>query len=237
MDERFLRTAMLIGESGLATLKEAKVLVCGLGGVGSYTAEALGRSGIGSLRLVDFDRVTATNINRQLPALSSTLGRLKTEIMAERLKDINPNMLVEALPLRISGESLVTVLQGEWDYVADAIDDVEAKVHLASFCRQQGLPLISSMGAGNKLDPTLVQVADISQTYGCPLAKVMRRKLRQQGITQGIKTVFSPELPPPTKSPGSTPASMAFVPGTFGLTIAAVIVRDLVAQQLKEDKV
>ncbi len=230
MKQQFARTKMLIGESGLAILQSAAVIVCGLGGVGSYVAESLARSGVGRLRLVDFDTVDLTNINRQLPALTSTVGRVKTEVMAARLLDINPGLVVETLPVKIGSDTIEQVLDGCWDYVADAIDDVSAKVLLIKNSRAQAMPVISSMGAGNKLDPTLVRVADISKTYGCALAKVMRRSLREAGISSGVLTVFSPESPPETKAVGRTPASMAFVPGTFGLTMAAEIVKQLIAE-------
>ncbi|MBO8125839.1 MAG: tRNA threonylcarbamoyladenosine dehydratase [Firmicutes bacterium] len=236
MDPRFTRTVMLIGEEGLAALSRASVLVCGLGGVGSYLAEALARSGIGRIGLVDYDRVEITNLNRQLPALTSTLGQLKTDVVAERLADINPALVVEKLPLMVSQETITEILAGNWGYVADAIDDVEAKILLIQECLERKIPIISSMGAGNKLDPTRVQTTDISKTHGCPLAKVIRRRLRQLGIVSGVKTVFSPEQPLQTKAPGSTPASMAFVPGTFGLTMAAEITRDLLSGYGQEGK-
>lgn len=230
MSNQFARTKMLIGEAGLAVLQSSAVIVCGLGGVGSYVAESLARSGVGRLRLVDFDLVDVTNINRQLPALTSTVGQVKAEVMAARLLDINPELEVEPLPLKICPDSIEQVLQGRWDYVADAIDDVAAKVLLIKQSLARGIPVISSMGAGNKLNPTMARVADISETFGCALAKAVRRSLREVGINSGVLTVFSPEAPPATKARGRTPASMAFVPGTFGLTMAAEITKRLLAK-------
>ncbi len=229
---RFSRTEMIIGSEGLLKLKNSKVAVFGLGGVGSYTVEALARAGVGSLVLVDFDDVDITNINRQLHALENTVGQAKVDLMLERVKLINPEIRVRAVKAFYSAENATELLTSDLDYVVDAIDSVSSKLDLIKRCVQNDIPIVSCMGAGNKLDPTKFQVADISATCVCPLAKVMRRELKKAGITQGVKVVYSTEpavKPYATKQTGrrQPPGSISFVPGTAGLILASVVVRDL----------
>lgn len=229
------RTELLLGAAGLEKLAAAKVAVFGLGGVGSFAVEALARSGIGHMVLVDHDRVSITNLNRQLPATLSTLGRLKVEVMKERIEAINPRAVVETFPVFYCPEKGGELLAADYDYIVDAVDTVAAKVDLILRSRELGIPIVSSMGAGNRLDPEKFQVADISATHTCPLARTMRRELRRVGITDGVKVVFSTE--PPLK-PGRSgeeegegrkqvPGSIAFVPPVAGMLLAGVVVRDL----------
>jgi len=224
MSDAFSRTALLIGADGLARLEASTVAVIGIGGVGSFAVEALARSGLGGLVLVDDDSVCATNINRQVPALHSTVGRPKVEVMLERVLDINPRIRVEALKLRYDADSGEGILRPGLSYVVDAIDTVSSKIDLIVRARRAGIPIISSMGAGNKLDPTRLEVADISATSICPLARVIRKELRKRGI-ESLKVVYSRETPARLSPPGS----VAFVPSAAGLIIAAEVVRDLLA--------
>ena len=221
------RVEMLVGADALAKLQKAKVCVIGLGGVGAYTAEALVRSGIGTVRIIDGDTVEASNVNRQLPALSSTIGQSKVEVMVARLKDINPDCHLETLGEFYKTGDFDRFFGTGFDYVADAIDDVPAKVDIIANCFKAGIPIISAMGTGNKLDPTKLRIADISKTEVCPLARHVRRELRRQGIEKGIDVVFSTEEPF-KHSEGKTPASMVFVPGSAGLLMASYIVRKII---------
>ena len=228
--EIFTRGELLLGTEGAARLRQSRVLVCGLGGVGSYVAEALARSGLGSLRLVDFDRVAPSNINRQLCALHSTIGQEKADIVAARLADVNPDCQLEVQKIFIGPENAAELLEGV-DYVADAIDSLSGKLALALAAREKGVPILCAMGAGRRLDPTKLEVADISRTHICPLARNFRRALREHGVTEGIEVVFSTEHPLPA-APGPAGAapvigSLSFVPGAMGLTMASVIVRRL----------
>ena len=192
----FSRLELLIGKEGLRKLAGARVLIFGLGGVGSYVAEGLARAGIGSFVLVDNDTVSLTNRNRQLPALASTTGRSKAAVVAERIRDINPRALVETKEIFYLPEQGAQFFeeQGDFSYVVDAIDTITAKIDLACRCEALGLPLIASMGTGNKLDPTRFEVADIYKTSVDPLARVMRKKLREKGV-KGLKVVYSKEQP------------------------------------------
>lgn len=240
MIHRYSREELLIGPEGLEKLRRARVAVFGVGGVGGYVVEALARSGIGALDLFDGDRVSLTNINRQIIALESTVGKLKVEVARDRVLDIDPQCRVEARPLFFTPENAHEVDFSQYDYVADAIDTVSSKIELIRLCREAGVPVISSMGAGNKLDPTAFRVADIEKTSVCPLARVMRRELKRRGIT-GVKAVYSTEesLRPAAAVPGDTkgtagrptPGSMAFVPSVAGLILAGEIVKDLLAQE------
>lgn len=239
MIHRYSREELLIGPEGLEKLRRARVAVFGVGGVGGYVVEALARSGIGALDLFDGDRVSLTNINRQIIALESTVGKLKVEVARDRVLDIDPQCRVEARPLFFTPENAHEVDFSQYDYVADAIDTVSSKIELIRLCREAGVPVISSMGAGNKLDPTAFRVADIEKTSVCPLARVMRRELKRRGIT-GVKAVYSTEESlRPAAAPGDTkgtagrptPGSMAFVPSVAGLILAGEIVKDLLAQE------
>lgn len=215
---------MMLGEDAVARLKAAKVAVFGVGGVGGFTAEALCRAGVGSITLVDSDRVAVSNINRQIIATHSTVGKYKTEAMRERMADINPDCRVTCVSEFYSEENEIP-LDG-LDYVADCIDSVKSKLHLITRATESGVRVISSMGAGNKLDPTRFTVADISKTHTDPLAKVVRTELRKRGINH-LKVVFSDE-PPINPSGERTPGSISFVPSVVGLIIAGEIIKDIV---------
>ncbi len=230
MREQDSRTAMMIGEDGVRRLADAHVLLFGLGGVGSYTAEALARAGVGTLTLVDGDTVAVSNINRQLPALHSTVGRTKVEVVAERIADINPDCRVIQKPVFYSAETAEEVDFAGVTYVADAIDTVTSKILLIQKAKELELPVISCMGAGNKLDPTQFQVAEIEKTSVCPLARVVRTELRKRGIS-GVKAVFSKEEPylqvPKTEERKQTPGSLSFVPSVAGLIMAGEMIKDI----------
>ena len=226
MEEQESRTELLIGREAIQRLRKSHVMLVGLGGVGSYAAEALARAGVGRLTLIDGDVVAESNLNRQLLALHSTLGRAKAEVMAERIADIDPRIQVRAMPLFYAEETEKQVDFSDVDYVADAIDSVPSKLLLIRRARQAGVPVISCMGAGNKLDPTRFEVADLEKTAVCPLAKLVRTALRKEGIT-GVKAVFSREEPcvPQTRVSGSrTIGSISFVPSAAGLIMAGEII-------------
>lgn len=236
MDERFLRNEMLWGPEAQMRLAQTHVIVFGLGGVGSYAAECLARAGIGELTLVDSDTVALSNLNRQLEALTSTVGLPKAEAVARRIADINPNAVLHPLQELYNAENRSRFFpEGcRYDYIVDAIDLVSCKLDLAETARRLGVPLIMALGTGNKLDPSLLRLADISETYGCPLARVMRKELHARGIHH-LKVVFSPELPHETQqleapSPGrrSVPASVAWVPSVAGLMMGGTVVRDII---------
>ena len=236
MREEFLREEMMFGSAALDRLSSAHVAVFGIGGVGSYTVEALARAGIGALTLVDSDTVSPSNLNRQLEALHSTIGRSKSDVMAERVRDINPDCRVRSLPLLYTHETREQFLPGPgaYDYIVDAIDLVSAKLSLIETAQAQGIPIISCLGTGNKLQPELFQITDISKTSVCPLARVMRRELRARGITRHT-VLFSTEeprepLPLEAPPPGrrSIPASVSWVPSVAGLMLAGYVVRQLV---------
>lgn len=229
MDTRHARTQMLIGEENLEKLKNSKVAVCGIGGVGSYVAEALARSGVGKLLLIDSDTVALSNCNRQLIALQSTIGQEKTKVMKERIADIDPQVQVEAKTIFLTAETPVELFEG-CDYIVDAIDNVSAKIRLAQIAKDNDISFIAAMGCGNKLDPSRLKVTDLYKTETCPLCRVMRRELKNRGIYK-CKVVYSPESPkkPITQQEGRTPpASMIFVPAAAGLMIAATVVQDLI---------
>ena len=224
MSDRFQRLKLLIGEENFAKLNGSTVAVFGVGGVGSFTVEALARSGVGHLVLIDKDNIDVTNINRQIHALSSTVGKSKVEAMRERILDINPSAQVEAIQkFLLPSEPVEDFFICRYDYVVDAIDNITAKIFLVEECQRRGIKIISSMGAGNKLDPTRFKVADIFQTTVDPVAKVLRKKLKERGI-KNLKVVYSDETPRPVKDfIGST----AFVPSVAGLIIAGEVVKDL----------
>lgn len=224
MEKQFERTSMLIGEEGVEALKRASVIVFGIGGVGSYAVEGLARAGIGSLTIVDNDDIDITNINRQLPALHSTVGRSKVAVMAERIKDINPGCEVKARECFFLPETADSFDFTEYDYVVDAIDTVTGKIAIIEKAHREGTPVISSMGTGNKLNPVAFRIADIEKTKVCPLAKVMRRELKKRGIT-GVKVLYSEEEP--VKTGTRTPGSISFVPSVAGLIIAREVVQSV----------
>lgn len=232
MKEEYLRTAALIGEDGLERLKNSTVAVFGVGGVGSYAAEALVRSGVGRIYIYDNDRVAKSNINRQLIALSSTVGVFKTEAAAARLRDINPDCTVIEKPEFVTPESDIPF--DSFDFIIDAVDNVTAKLFLAVEAERKGVPIISVMGTGNKLDPTRLRITDIYKTSVCPLARVMRYELKKRGVKH-LTVVWSDETPIKPADCGEyrdtgrkPPASMAMVPGAAGLTAAAYAVKALI---------
>lgn len=231
MKEEFNRTAMLLGEDSVEKLSRASVALFGLGGVGSYAAEALARCGIGKIMLVDCDVVARSNINRQLCALQSTVGRYKTDVVAERLLDINPDIKIEKRCMRLTPDNINTFDLASYDYIVDAIDTVSAKLALAEQSKRLGVPMISSMGTGNKTDPTALTVADISKTSVCPLARVMRRELKKREIYH-LKVIFSteePKTPTKTGEEKAPPASVAFVPSVAGLIAASEAIKEILS--------
>ena len=229
--EELSRTAALLGEEAIEKLCKAKVAVFGLGGVGGYAAEAVVRSGIGAVDLIDGDKVSLSNINRQIIALHSTVGMLKSDVCAQRFLDISPELILRKFPLFLNENSIGAFDFSEYDYVIDAVDDVAAKVLLAEVCTQMNVKIISSMGAGNKLDPMGFRVSDIFSTNVCPLARVIRHELRKRGIEK-LKVVFSTELPVVNSR---IPASCAFVPSAAGLLIASEVVKDLISGEDSQD--
>ena len=233
---QFERSHILLGDAGLARLAQAHVLVAGLGGVGSYCAEALARAGVGALTLIDMDVVAPSNINRQLPALLSTVGQAKVDLMAARVRDINPDCRLTTRRVFLTPESMAAEIPGNLDYVVDCIDSLNCKVALVASCVERGIPVASSMGAGNKLDPARIQLADISRTRQDPLAAIMRKRLRRRGIARGVLTVFSdepgrPPLPPvAVEGPGRARAvngTISYLPPLFGLMLAGAVVKAL----------
>ena len=229
---QFSRTELLIGKDGVEKLANAKVAIFGIGGVGSFVVEALARSGIGNFVLVDNDEVDITNLNRQIIATHKTIGKPKVEIAGERILDINPNANVEIYREFFMPESK-GILDNSIDYIVDAIDTVTAKIELAVRAEKMNIPIISSMGTGNKLDPTRFEVTDIYKTSVCPLAKVMRKELKQRGIKK-LKVVFSKEEPiKPLNSNELTnkkqvPGSISFVPSVAGLIVAGEVIKDII---------
>ncbi len=221
---RFQRTEQLIGQENLSKLKEAKVAVFGIGGVGSYVLEGLVRAGVGNIVIVDKDCVDVTNINRQLVAYESTIGQPKVEVAKSRCLDINPHVSIEAYQLFYLKDTKDHIDLSELDYIVDAIDNVTAKLLLIEEAKAKGIPIISSLGTGNKLDNTKFQITDISKTHTCPLAKVMRKEIKDRKLGK-VKVIFSSELPVLKKQ---VPASISFVPPVAGLMIAGEVVRDLI---------
>lgn len=236
MENQFDRTELLIGSVGMEKLKKARVAVFGVGGVGGYVVEALARSGVGTLDIIDNDTVSVTNINRQIIATLDTVGRDKVDVMKDRILSINSEAIVNVHKCFYLPETAENFDFSQYDYVIDAVDTVTAKIDIIMQAKECGVEIISSMGAGNKLDPTKFEVADIYKTSVCPLAKVMRRELKKRGVKK-LKVVYSKELPiTPNESseklsPGkrSIPGSVAFVPAVAGLIIAGEVVKDLIS--------
>lgn len=235
MEDQFERTRKIFGEDAMKRLSASTVAVFGVGGVGGYVAEALARSGIGHIVLVDKDEVSLTNLNRQIIALHSTLGKPKVQVMKERILDINPDAAVDAFQCFFLPENADTFDFSSYDFVVDAVDTVSAKIELILRSQAAGTPVISSMGAGNKTNPALFEVADIYKTSVCPLARVMRHELKKRGVRK-CKVVYSKEMPVVPKTDGSesgvvpkkpVPGSTAFVPSAAGLLIASEVVRCL----------
>lgn len=233
-EARLNRMALLLDERQMEKLKQAHVMLLGLGGVGSYAAEALARGGVGKLTIVDNDDVAVSNLNRQLPALASTVGRAKTDVVAERLRDLAPDLQLEAINAFYLPETPVPVPE-DCTVVVDAIDTTSAKLHLAQVCQERGISLISCMGMGNRLDPTQIRIGDIYETTGCPLCRVMRHELRKRGIG-ALRCVYStepaiqPHHGPDAENKGSRPApgSVSFVPSVAGLYLGYEAIRQII---------
>ena len=234
---QFERAEILIGEAGLARLAGKHVFLAGLGGVGSWCAEALARAGVGRLTLVDMDAVAVSNINRQLPALFSTVGRRKADVMAERIRDIHPDCRLTVLTDFLTPDNIPALLPADADYVVDCIDSLNCKVALIVEAHSRGLPVASSMGAGNKLDVTRVKVSDIADTEIDPLARVVRKRLRKRGVDRGVLVVWSDEAGKPPRPPEpvtqgrarAVNGTIAYLPPLFGLMLAGAVIQRLLA--------
>ena len=235
MENQFLRTEMVLGADGMDALHRSHVAVFGLGGVGSYAVETLVRSGVGELTLIDDDTVALTNLNRQLEALHSTLGQSKAEAIAARCRDINPAVVLHPIVGRYEAAGRERFFDAKYDYILDCIDLVSCKLDLIETALARGIPILSALGTGNKLDPSQLQITDISKTYGCPLARVMRKELKARGILHTRVLPAKPEAleaPPPGRR--SVPASLTWVPGCGGLMMGGEAVLDL-ARRAKEE--
>lgn len=230
------RTELIVGRKNLERLKNAHVIVIGMGGVGSFSAEFICRAGVGEMTIVDGDTVDLSNCNRQLPALHSTVGQYKTDIMAARMKGINPELKLNIIREFLTPEMMQEILSQRYDYLVDAIDSITPKLMAISSCYFSGQPFVSSMGAGGRMDPTTLKVADISKTYNCPFAHLIRKRLKKLGIKKGFKTVFSDELPQRhsimltdgSRFKKSAYGTMSYVPAAFGCATASVVIRDLI---------
>ena len=245
LNEQLIRTQLLIGEEGIDKLQNSKVMIFGVGGVGSFAAEALTRTGIGTIVIVDNDTVDVSNLNRQIHATRETIDRDKVEVMRERMLLINPECNVIPMQVFLTADNMEEIVTEDIDYIIDAIDSVTSKLALAEYCYTKGINLIASMGTGNKLDPSQFKVSDIHKTKVCPLAKVMRVELKKRGVKK-LKVVYSEELPLKPQSPQveapkkvegeeikrlskrQSPGSMSFVPGVAGMILASQVVRDLI---------
>lgn len=247
MSEQFIRSQKLIGEEAIKTLNCSTVAIFGVGGVGSFVVEALVRGGVGRLILVDDDTIVTSNLNRQIHATYKTIGLPKVEVMKERILSINPNAEVITIQRFVLTDNLSDIIEMKPDYIVDAIDTVTAKITLARLAKEHQIPIMSSMGTGNKLDPTQFEVTDLSKTSVCPLCKVMRRELKKYGINH-LKVVFSKEQPltpivfdhekgidssnaEVVRKKRATPGSMSFVPGVAGMIIAGEVIKDLIGYQ------
>ena len=232
------RTTLLLGEEKLEQLRRAHVLVVGLGGVGAYAAEMIARAGVGLMTIADADKVSATNINRQLIALHSTIGREKSDLMAERLRDINPDIDLTVINRFIKDDETDTLLDSaRFDFVVDAIDTLSPKLALIKGALDRGIPLVSSMGAGAKTDPTKMEICDISRTHHCPLAHMLRKRLHKIGIRKGFHAVFSPEpvregamILCEEQNKKSNTGTISYIPALFGIGCASVVVRSLIGE-------
>ncbi len=231
------RTSILLGEQVLDSLASRKVMVVGLGGVGAYAAEMLCRAGVGNMVLIDSDTVGETNLNRQLIALNSTLGKLKSEVLAQRLLDINPKVKLTIISEYVEEENIPRIFEtaGNLDYVVDAIDTLAPKISLIKHCVQNGIPHVTAMGAGAKLDATKIRIADLSKSYNCPLAYILRKKLRKEGISKGFKVVFSEELPDreaivpmEERTKKSQVGTISYLPAVFGCVCAQAAIEHLI---------
>lgn len=233
MENQLSRIELLLGEEAIEILQNARVAVFGVGGVGGFVVEALVRSGVGAIDIIDKDIVSVSNLNRQIIATRDTIGRSKVEVMQERIKQINPDCKVRAFQCFFHPDTREQFDFSEYSYVVDAVDTVTAKLELVMACKEAKTPIMSSMGAGNKLNPAMFEVADIYKTSVCPLAKVMRRELKKRGVKK-LKVVYSKEEPvKPMSMDGRTPGSTAFVPSVAGLIIAGEVVKDLTGEAMQ----
>ena len=229
------RTKLILGEEGLSKLKNSTILVVGLGGVGSYAAEMICRSGVCSMTIVDGDKIHSSNRNRQLPALKSTEGLPKAEVMGQRLKDINPDLQLTVIQEYIKDERMEEILDSGFDYVVDAIDTLSPKIFLIYHSLQRKYPLVSSMGAGGKFDPEKIAISDISETTNCPLARILRKRLHRLGVRDGFTAVYSTEVVDKKKiikiseeqNKASTVGTISYMPAAFGIACASVVIRDI----------
>lgn len=227
MSDQFSRTRLMLGDEAVKKLAASRVAVFGVGGVGGYAAEALARAGIGEIDLIDNDTVSESNINRQIYALNSTVGMYKVDVAEKRIKDINPASKVNTYKMFFLPENSGTIVFKAFDYVIDAIDTVAGKLEIIEKAHEAGIPVISAMGAGNKLDPSAFEVADIYDTSVCPLAKVIRQEIRKRGI-DSLKVVYSKEPPVMPPERGRTPGSVSFVPPVVGMILAGEVIKDLI---------
>ena len=233
----FERTRIIVGDAGIARMRRSRIFLAGLGGVGSFAAEALARMGVGELVLADFDEVAPSNLNRQLVALNSTVGRKKIEVMAERIRDINPDVRLTLLDRFLSAEDMDRLLDRRFDYVVDAIDSLNSKVALIAAARDKGLPVAASMGAGGRLDPGRLRIGDLMDSEVCPLARQVRRRLRRRGIERGVLAVWSTEMPcaplPPEPvghgRPRAVNGTVSYMPALFGMTLAGSVIQRLLS--------
>lgn len=238
MTDWLTRTELILGTEGIERLKAANVLIVGLGGVGSWAAEMICRAGVASMTIVDGDNVHRTNRNRQLPALTSTEGLPKAEVMGARLLDINPAIKLTVLPEYIKDERMIEILDSNFDYVVDAIDTLSPKVFLIYHALQKKLPVVSSMGAGGKFDPTRIRIADISETTDCTLARILRKRLHKLGVQRGVTAVYSTESVDKLKviavqeeqNKASIVGTISYMPAAFGIACASVVIRYLALQ-------
>jgi tRNA A37 threonylcarbamoyladenosine dehydratase len=229
------RTQLILGDEALQRLRNANVLVVGLGGVGAYAAEMICRAGVGKMTVVDGDQVTASNRNRQLPALKSTEGMAKAGVMGARLKDINPELDLTIIKEYIRDERMVEILDAGFDYVVDAIDTLSPKIFLIYHSLQKNYTVVSSMGAGGKFDPTMIRISDISETTDCPLARILRKKLHRLGIREGFTAIYSTETVDKSKikpvegeqNKASVVGTISYMPAAFGIACASVVIRDI----------
>ncbi len=234
--ERFSRTDLLFGTDASAILAEKRVLIVGVGGVGGHAAENIVRSGVGMVDLLDGDTVDISNCNRQIIALTSTIGKMKAQVLADRCKEINPQGIFNAIDIFLkTPDDIAAILQKNYDFVVDAIDDVPVKVELIRQLKSRNIPFISAMGAGGKTDPSQVKLADLSKTCGCPLARIMRNKLKSAGIVKGILTVYSPELPRRTFADKKI-GSISYMPAIFGCFCAAAAIEYLLKANSLSDR-
>ena len=243
MTDWLVRTGLILGNEGLKKLNAANVLVVGLGGVGGYAAEMICRAGVGKMTIADGDVIAPSNRNRQLPALTSTEGLSKAEVMGHRLKDINPGIELTVIEEYLKDDRMIDVLEAGFDYVVDAIDTLSPKIFLIYHSLQRKYRVVSSMGAGGKFDPTMVRISDISETTDCPLARILRKRLHRLGIREGFTAVYSPEIVDKSKivaacgeqNKASIVGTISYMPAAFGIACASVVIRNLAGTYLNTE--